>query len=200
MENVTMRMGTKSLLYGAHCFFLHPFFVWAAWIKLYGWSWDLRLWLCFFVHDLGYWGRAHMDDEDGERHVFFGAQLMRVFGKGWYEFCIRHSRFWCKRLDKHISRLCIADKYSVCLIPASLYVAMVRATGEIREYQQTAKHIEEVGNHQGETRIDDIVWFTRLENSMWMFVHDNINRAAVNDRIERIGPWDDGSREFKLVS
>jgi hypothetical protein len=31
-----MKIGTKSVLFGAHCFFLHPWFVAAAWWRLYG--------------------------------------------------------------------------------------------------------------------------------------------------------------------
>jgi len=38
-------MGTKSVLFGAHCFFIHPWFVAAAWWKLYGFPFDPRLWV-----------------------------------------------------------------------------------------------------------------------------------------------------------
>lgn len=31
-----MRLGTKSILFGAHAFWLHPFFVALGWLKLYG--------------------------------------------------------------------------------------------------------------------------------------------------------------------
>ena len=51
-----MKVGTKSVLAGAHCFFLHPFFVAWGWTKLYGLPWDVRLWACFLLHDIGYWG------------------------------------------------------------------------------------------------------------------------------------------------
>jgi hypothetical protein len=30
-----MKIGTRSVLLGAHCFFLHPFFIAYAWWKLY---------------------------------------------------------------------------------------------------------------------------------------------------------------------
>ena len=49
---IVMKIGTKSVLFGAHCFFLHPFFVAVAWWKLYGFPVDPRLWVAFFVHDL----------------------------------------------------------------------------------------------------------------------------------------------------
>lgn len=75
-----MKIGTKSVLFGAHCFLLHPWFVAAAWWKLYGFPWDPRLWVAFFVHDLGYLGKPNMDGEEGERHPEWGAKLMtRLF-------------------------------------------------------------------------------------------------------------------------
>lgn len=71
-----MKIGTKSVLFGAHCFFLHPWFVATAWWKLYGFPWDPRLWVAFFVHDLGYWGKPNMDGPEGETHVEFGAKVL----------------------------------------------------------------------------------------------------------------------------
>src|SRR5580658_6759401 len=49
-----MTIGTKSVLYGAHCAVLHPWFLAAAWSKLYGFPWDVRLWASFWLHDIGY--------------------------------------------------------------------------------------------------------------------------------------------------
>src|SRR5882757_8921986 len=69
-------IGTKSVLFGAHCFFLHPWFVAAGWCKLYGFPWDPRLWVAFFVHDLGYLGKPNMDGPEGESHPEFGAKVM----------------------------------------------------------------------------------------------------------------------------
>ncbi len=71
-----MRVGTKSILFGGHQFLIHPLFVAAAWWKLYGFPWDPRLWMAFFVHDLGYLGSRDMDGEEGEAHVFLGAKIM----------------------------------------------------------------------------------------------------------------------------
>lgn len=73
-----MSIGTRSVLFGAHCFFLHPFFVFAGWWRLYGFPWDPRLWVAFIVHDLGYIGLPNMDGREGERHPFFGARIMRA--------------------------------------------------------------------------------------------------------------------------
>ena len=93
-----MRVGTKSVLFGVHAFWLHPWFVAAAWWKLYGFPWDPRLWVAFFVHDLGYWGKVQMDDEEGERHPEWGARVMSflfdpsaervTFGAPWTPYSI----------------------------------------------------------------------------------------------------------------
>lgn len=78
-----MKIGTKSILFGAHAFWLHPWFVALAWWKLYGFPWDPRLWVAFFVHDLGYIGKAYMDDADGETHPVLGAHIMsKLFDRG----------------------------------------------------------------------------------------------------------------------
>lgn len=70
-----MNIGTKSLLYGAHQFLIHPIFVFLAWWRLYGFPWDPRLWIVFLVHDWGYWGKPNMDGEEGEKHIIAGAVI-----------------------------------------------------------------------------------------------------------------------------
>ena len=78
-----MTVGTRSLLFGCHQVLIHPWFVAYAWWKLYGFPWDPRLWVCFFVHDWGYWGCPDMDGEIGEEHPRVGAQIVhRLFDKG----------------------------------------------------------------------------------------------------------------------
>lgn len=163
-----MRVGTKSVLFGAHCFFIHPWFVALAWWKLYGFPWDPRLWVAFFIHDLGYWGKPEMDGKEGERHPEWGAMMMfRLFdrtpqprpgeaftmapgasflywkGQGvvlgqWGNFALYHSRFYAKKFGARPSHLCIADKLAIALTPWWLYLPMVIATGEIREYVKLA--------------------------------------------------------------
>lgn len=44
-----MTVGTKSLLFGAHQFLIHPWFVAWGWWTLYGFPFDPRLWAAFFV-------------------------------------------------------------------------------------------------------------------------------------------------------
>lgn len=135
-----MKTGTKSVLFGAHCFITHPFFLAYAWYKMYGFPFDPRLWIAFFVHDLGYIGKSKMDDDLGELHPYWGAAFMGVlFGHKWFEFTLYHSRYLAKRNNAQYSKLCVADKYCIAITPHWLYLPMVRATGEIHEYMDLVK-------------------------------------------------------------
>ena len=81
-----MRVGTKSVIGGAHCFLLHPFFVAWGWKRLFGFPWNPRLWFAFALHDIGYIGRGDMDGPEGEGHVVLGARIMgSLFGPAWEE-------------------------------------------------------------------------------------------------------------------
>lgn len=155
-----MKIGTKSILFGVHCWFIHPWFVALAWWKLYGFPWDIRLWVCFFVHDLGYWGMPNIDGEEGERHPWFGARLVgRILDNWnlpdnqesfnadlwtgnkrsanyWQRFCLYHSRFLAKKYGTCFSPLCVADKLSMWLVPRWLYLIQANLTGEIHEYMK----------------------------------------------------------------
>lgn len=150
-----MRTGTKSVLFGAHQFFIHPLFVAFAWYKLYGFPLDVRLWVAFVVHDLGYIGKFKMDDPDGELHPVLGARIMSALfdwhylektlyypkknSRGmrlgnWGHFSLLHSRFLSKQINRQYSRLCVADKLAMALEPRWLYLPRVRASGELFEY------------------------------------------------------------------
>lgn len=133
-----MKIGTKSVLFGAHCFLLHPWFVAIAWIKLYGFPFDPRIWIAFFVHDLGYLGKPNMDGTEGETHVELGANIMGIFGKKWADFSRYHSRFYAKKDGVNYSKLCVADKLAICLEPMWLYLPRVNWSGEIDEYMKLA--------------------------------------------------------------
>lgn len=130
-----MTIGTKTLLFGAHQFVLHPVMVAIAWTRLYGVPYDPRLWIAFVVHDLGYVGRRDLDGPEGEAHVELGARIMaRLFGPAWGDFCRYHSRFRASADGRRVSRLCLADKLAVALMPAWLYLPLARLSGEIHEY------------------------------------------------------------------
>lgn len=135
-----MRTGTKSVLFGVHCFFIHPMFVLAGWIKLYGFPWHPLIWLSILIHDWGYFSCKNMDDNNGEMHPYWGSYVVGVFGgKKWADFCLLHSRFLARRLNETPSKLCFADKYSIILTPAWLYIILGRFSGEIYEYIELSK-------------------------------------------------------------
>src|SRR5256885_2071838 len=61
----------------------------------------------------GHAGRADRtpDGSEGEEHVVLGARIMgSVFGPAWKDECLRHSRYWSRRMGLPISRLCLANK------------------------------------------------------------------------------------------
>lgn len=168
-----MKMGTKSVLFGAHCFLIHWFFVALGWWMVYGFATvehqsyvkgldgervpllspvrtslrDWRLWLAFFVHDLGYVGKPNMDGPEGERHPELGARILYwATGKTpWYHFVLYHSRFLAKQDDMPFSPLCVADKLAIALEPWWFYLPRVNLTGEVREYMAKSAHMNETG-------------------------------------------------------
>lgn len=180
-----LSLGTKSVLFGAHAFYLHPWFVAYAWWKLYGFPWDPRLWVAFFVHDLGYIGKPNMDGEEGELHPYWGASLMGVlFGHRWFTFTLAHSRYLAKRLGVQPSRLCIADKLALGITPAWLYLPMVKATREIVEYLDRA-HRRAASNEQlsGDERTAVTsnapeVWFAGVQAYMHRWVAEHRDGKA----------------------
>lgn len=188
-----MRIGTKSVLFGAHCFILHPFFVAAAWRKLYGFPFDPRLWCAFFLHDIGYLGKPNMDGEEGEQHPRTGAKIMKfLFGQEWHDFTLYHSRFLAKKEGKQFSRLCVADKLAIVLTPAWLYLPMVRATGEIKEYMKDAAI-----NSNGQIPVQDsqAEWYANVQRYVngWVTIHkdgaEDTWTTATRNRVDDSGVW-----------
>lgn len=224
-----MKIGTRSVLYGAHCFLLHPWFVAAAWWQLYGFPFDPRLWVAFAVHDLGYVGRTNMDGEEGERHPVLGARIMtalfdwprtsrstvnlnvadwqprveggfqgRLFAFGpWGVFTLLHSRYFAKTLGLQPSRLCVADKLAIALTPAWLYLPLVRATGEIREYMAHAQH-RIVGNER--VSADERTALTSgSERDWYRGVQEYCRRWAFAHRDGQRDTWTSDSRRRATV-
>lgn len=168
-----MKIGTRSVLFGAHCFLIHPWMVMLAWKRLYGFPWDPRLWVAFFVHDIGYWGKPNMDGPEGETHVEFGAKIMRIFGQRWHDFSLYHSRYYAKKKGAKPSKLCFADKLSFAVTPRWIYLPMVKLTGEINEYLSRAQSKNEKGWKP--TDYDSVLWFNQLRKYMikWVVYHKN---------------------------
>lgn len=211
-----MKIGTKSILFGVHQFLLHPWFVAAAWWKLYGFPWDPRLWVAFFVHDLGYWEKPNMDGPEGETHVELGARIMhRLFdrprwkevervdlGNGytrairqkqmaWGEFCLYHSRFYAKRDGQSFSRLCVADKLSFVMTPRWLYLPLARLSGEIHEYMKLA----EQRTAQGEPKYASMKLSTNTQERWYNDVCEYLRRWVDQHKDLRPDTWTPATAE-----
>lgn len=134
-----MKTGTKSLLFGVHQFAWHPFTVWLAWIWLFRKLPTFKETICIVIHDWGYWGSAHMDDERGERHPELGAKIAGyLFGGKYDRLCLFHSRHYARNFNSEPSPLCWADKLSILFEPWWLYLPRAWASGELAEYRQIA--------------------------------------------------------------
>ena len=188
-----MRVGTKSVLIGAHCFFIHPFFVAAGWLRLNGIPWDLRLWVSFFVHDLGYVGCPNVEGPEGEEHVCLGARMMGLlFGDSWADFTLRHSRHWAKKHGVSVSRLCYADKMAFVLTPAWLYLPMARATGELAEYMAKSRDRQVGGGAFNEAERaqvesgDAATWLCGLKSYTRRWIEQHRDGAEDNWTVSRV--------------
>lgn len=207
-----MKVGTKSVLFGAHCFLLHPIFVALGWIKLYGFPLDPRIWIAFFVHDLGYWGKPNMDGTEGETHVELGAKIMSIFDyrflvkeihsiyrnypyytnlgyksifqfKGyalikrnthyWHDFSLYHSRYYAKKNNKPVSKLCFADKLAFSYTPQILYILMTSATGEIYEYMRQNDCYKDKSDDWSPNFSNKVIWHKDVDVYMrdWVKEH-----------------------------
>lgn len=134
-----MSIGTRSLLIGAHQFIVHPICVYISWRKLYGKETSLPLAVACLVHDWGYIGKPNMDGIEGEQHIELGGRIMEtLYGPSWGEFTRRHSRFYCRENNLLPSALCYADKAALFVLPKRVYIAMVKASGELDEYLELA--------------------------------------------------------------
>lgn len=174
-----MKVGTKSVLYGAHQFLIHPAFIAYAWWRLYGFPWDPRLWFAFFLHDLGYWGKPNMDGPEGETHPEFAAKIMtKLFGKEWGDFCLYHSRFYSKRNGVSYSKLCAADKLAVAIEPVWFYLPRAWASGELKEYMYIVKT-----KHRTEPLTNESMykWFKSIKEYLefWAYEHRNIKEDTL---------------------
>lgn len=202
-----MPVGTRSLLFGAHQFLIHPFFMFIAWWKLFGFPWDPRLWAAFVVHDWGYWGKKDMDGPDGEKHVELGARIMhRWFDdcshrsiacpllhkdydlwkslttwrdtSRWYDLCLLHSRFYAKKADRPFSKLCVCDKQVIISTPWWIYLPLAHLSGEVHEYM--ARVATGKYKEQIETSASSREWHRKMVDYIrgWVAEHKNKTEDA----------------------
>jgi hypothetical protein len=76
-----MKVGTKSGISGCTQFsYTRSLLPWHGG-KLFGFPWDPKLWVAFFVHDLGYLAKPNVE------HLVLGGRIMgSLFGPEWQGF------------------------------------------------------------------------------------------------------------------
>jgi hypothetical protein len=168
LAHLSMNVGTKSILFGVHAFWWHPFTVALAWRRLYG-KWPGRYeWCAIFCHDLGYWGCPNMDGKEGRQHPLKSAAIAFQVAKWvsrfyWWNvwkrcpqgcaesvgldtaFKVRHHSREMVKKDNEIfttnfqpSRLCWADKFCCFYDPTWFYLLRAHLSGEIYEFRANA--------------------------------------------------------------
>jgi len=142
-----MTVGLKSVLYGAHAFWLHPIAVWLAWVKLYRRLPNRFECLAILLHDVGYAVDCKtMDGPDGREHPVIGARIAKriarffsarecnvIYTEG---LILGHSRSFCAEHHFKLSELNAPDKYAVLYDPAWFYWVRTTLSGEIDEYRR----------------------------------------------------------------
>lgn len=137
MRLMHVSRGTKSLLFGVHMWWWHPFIVYLAWWKIKGCFPGWREFVCAFVHDWGYWGCEEMDAGKGDAHPELGAKIAgKLFGKKYHDFCLYHSRHYAKKFNATPSELCWADKFSINYERWWFYLPRAWLSGELFEYRK----------------------------------------------------------------
>jgi hypothetical protein len=167
-----MRVGTKSLLFGVHQVFLHPFFVARAWKACHGsYPRQLPVWMAIVCHDWGYFGCPEMDGPEGKQHPRLGAKLIgKLFGPEWEAFALYHSRSLAHLDDREPSALCAPDKLSFAYYPEWLYLLLARASGELQEYLRNAD--SPAGRRVGIDASTPQTWFRSTRAYMLRVVSD----------------------------
>ncbi len=187
-----MKVGTKSVVFGVHTILVHPFFVAWGWGRLWGFPWDPRLWVAFFLHDIGYLRKPNMESFEGQQHVVLGGRIMGLlFGPEWRDFVLCHSRHWAESTGKPYSKLCLADKLAFVLTPAWVYLPMARASGELREYMRVSSE-RQLGGRVSNFELsllkshDPQVWLEglKLYTRRWVKQH----RSAFRDHWTSVPP------------
>lgn len=135
-----MKLGTKSLLFGAHQLVLHPIFVLWGWIKLYGWGTITpRILLAIIIHDWWYWGEESMDGGGKYHPIEAALWVSDHLGTKWDDIAdeiLLHSRHLSKELKVQPSRLCWADKLSLKLMGGWLWAILAHLSKEGYEYME----------------------------------------------------------------
>lgn len=117
-----MTLGTRTLLFGVHQIAIHPFFVWIACLKTWGWrdAVDPRVLFVILVHDWGYLGCAEIDGEQGKWHPVLGAWLVSAIldrrAERTYEISTAYLPEVQRRLMRRQARVRIGPWGRLCLL------------------------------------------------------------------------------------
>ncbi len=156
---MAITLGTKTLLFGVHQFFIHPLLVTIAWVRLYHSFPSWKEMFCILIHDLGYWGKPSLKDADGDTHPQLGANIAgKLLGPEWRDFILGHSSFYVIRNGINPSKLLAPDKYFHCMIPLWFYKFLAVPTGEFKHYREL-RHARQVSG-LNET---DAAWWAKLQ-------------------------------------
>lgn len=138
-------IGTRSLLFGTHQFFLHPLFVTMAWRDVHGHWPGWRETICIILHDIGYLGCTTLDGPDGKDHPERGARVAnKLFGPTYRDLILYHSRSYARKHNQKPSALNEPDKVALEKYPVWLYLFLAHLSGEIHEYRQQSAETGEV--------------------------------------------------------
>ncbi len=199
-----MKKGLKSLLVGAHQFILHPICLAISWNRLYGKeNTSLPLYIAFIVHDWGYFDKDAMDSPEGEKHIELGGQIMdKFYGPTWGAFTRRHSRFYCRENGVVPSALCYADKMALFVLPKRVYIAMVRASGELDEYLELAFGKDTKYSGEGYNDYDSIkdkvvmskkekidLWYDTMKSTLDTLIEKDAHKIYVVRELEYLIPY-----------
>lgn len=171
-----MKIGTRSLLYGVHQFLLHPLFTYLGWFWLFGRP-TLGETIAIIIHDLGYIGKKNMDGPEGDTHPEWAALFFeRHKRKDLANLCRGHSRFWAKKMNIPLSKLCYADKLGNACMPIWLWGLGATLTGEIKDYEEAEKHEIRGSLGRNEERISISVWFRRYRYLVCQIIGEDLNK------------------------
>ena len=132
-----MTVAKRSFLVGMHSPLWHTATVVVGWVKLFQRLPSLKEFVCILFHDIGYLCQSSIDGEDN-RHPELGARMCGVlFGRGFFNLCICHSRDYANRFGLPLSKLGYADKYSVLVYPNCVFEWLIKFGGEANEYHNT---------------------------------------------------------------
>jgi hypothetical protein len=156
-----MNVGTKSLLFGVHAFWYHPYVVGRAYRHIHG-VWPMfDEWLCILTHDWGYWGCPNLDGPEGKRHPERGAKVARTLVYWWFRLkmlfwprdriqslhsiafmyaseayyrTLYHSSHYARMNGAKPSVLYLPDKASILFEPRWWYLFRAKLSDEVYEY------------------------------------------------------------------